>query len=120
MRILVCGDREWGARPGDLARMGDEFAAFPEDTLIIEGGARGADQMARNFAGAAGFNFVTYPADWIRRGIRAGPERNQRMLDEGKPDLVLAFHHDLSASKGTADMVRRATAAGVEVRVVAG
>jgi hypothetical protein len=118
MRILVCGDREWGARTGDLERMAAEFAAFPVDALIIEGGAPGADQMARALATFSGFNCVTYQADWSHRGRRAGPERNQRMLDEGKPDLVLAFHHDLSASKGTADMVRRATSAGVEVRVV--
>jgi hypothetical protein len=48
-------------------------------------------------------------ADWEKLGRSAGPIRNQAMLDEGRPDLVVAFpgHH------GTADMVRRARAAGV-------
>ena len=45
-------------------------------------------------------------------GRSAGPIRNQAMLDEGRPDLVVAFpgHH------GTADIVRRARAAGIKVR----
>lgn len=50
-------------------------------------------------------------ADWDGLGRKAGPIRNQRMLDEGKPDLVVAFPGD----KGTADMVRRARTASLEV-----
>jgi hypothetical protein len=37
------------------------------------------------------------------------------MLDEGKPDLVLAFHENIDESKGTRDMVHRARGAGVKV-----
>ena len=47
-------------------------------------------------------------------GKRAGPLRNQRMLDEGKPDLVVAF----PGGGGTKDMVRRAVKAGVSVHEV--
>lgn len=53
-----------------------------------------------------------FKADWDKHGKAAGPIRNQQMLDEGKPDLVLAF----AGGKGTDDMCRRARAAGVEVR----
>jgi hypothetical protein len=42
------------------------------------------------------------------------------MLQEGKPALVLAFTEGLEASRGTADMVRRARAAAVGVRVFSG
>lgn len=44
----------------------------------------------------------------------AGPLRNQAML-EAEPHAVIAFTRDLSTSRGTADMVRRARAAGVRV-----
>jgi hypothetical protein len=57
-----------------------------------------------------------YMADWDGLGRKAGPIRNQRMLDEGKPDLVIAF----PGGRGTADMVRRAREAGVEVVELAG
>ena len=42
----------------------------------------------------------------------AGHIRNQVMLDKGKPDVVVAF----PGGRGTADMVRRAEGAGIEVR----
>lgn len=40
-------------------------------------------------------------AEWDRLGRKAGPIRNQRMLDEGKPALVIAF----PGGTGTAGMV---------------
>mgnify|MGYP001615970522 CR=1 FL=1 len=39
------------------------------------------------------------------------------MLDYGKPDIVLAFHSDLSKSKGTKDMVRRSQEAEIPVYI---
>lgn len=53
----------------------------------------------------------SYPADWKRDGRGAGPIRNQRMIDEGKPHIVIAF----PGGKGTADMVMRAEMAGIPV-----
>jgi len=50
-------------------------------------------------------------ANWAELGRKAGPIRNQQMLDEGKPNLVVAF----PGGRGTADIVRRARAAGIEV-----
>jgi hypothetical protein len=52
--------------------------------------------------------------EWDELGKKAGPLRNQRMLDEGKPDLVVAF----PGGGGTKDMVRRAVKAGVSVHEV--
>lgn len=50
------------------------------------------------------------------RDIAAGGIRNKQMLNEGKPDLVIAFPTE--NSKGTWDMVRRAKRAGIETVVV--
>lgn len=84
-------------------------------TSMIAGGARGADTMARHLAHAWNVRFRAFAADWKTHGRAAGPIRNQRMLDEGKPDLVVAF----PGGRGTADMVRRARAAGVPVMEIA-
>ena len=65
-----------------------------------------------------GVKLHEYPADWARHGKRAGPLRNLRMLHEGRPDLVLAFHDDIENSKGTAHMVTIAQRAGVDVRLI--
>jgi ABC-type Fe3+-hydroxamate transport system substrate-binding protein len=52
-----------------------------------------------------------FPADWIKYGKSAGPKRNMEMILSAKPDLVVAF----PGSKGTADMISKAKAAGIEV-----
>jgi hypothetical protein len=52
-----------------------------------------------------------FPAEWDKRGRIAGPVRNALMLDVGKPDLVVVF----PGGRGTADCVRQARAAGVQV-----
>ena len=80
-------------------------------TEVIHGGARGADYVMGEIAKAAGLPVSIYPADWRKHGKKAGPIRNQLMLDDGKPDCVLAY----PGGRGTADMVRRAKVAGVRV-----
>jgi predicted solute-binding protein len=67
--------------------------------------------MAEWWAKAEGVPCEVYQADWARLGRKAGPIRNQRMLDEAKPDVVIAF----PGGRGTADMLRRTRQAGVEV-----
>lgn len=113
MRVLVCGDRDWT----DIGMIANELSKYPLGTVIIEGEARGADKIARAVAEELGFEVAKFPADWAKHHKAAGPIRNQQMLDEGKPDLVLAFHDNLMSSKGTLDMVKRARKASVIVDV---
>lgn len=111
MRLLVCGGREFA----DKAALFDVLDAVHRERpveVVIQGGARGADQLAYVWAVARSVQTYTFEADWNRYGTKAGPIRNQEMLDRGKPDLVVAF----PGGRGTADMVRRATIRGVEVR----
>ena len=84
---------------------------LPTDITIIEGGAKGADSAAADFALCAFCKLEEYNAEWDKYGKAAGFLRNKAMLDEGKPDLVVAF----PGGKGTANMVSLAEAAGVEV-----
>ena len=99
-----------------LARVLDASGA----TAIIHGGAKGADGWADFWARMNAVPCMEYVACWYPKGIKggldksAGPKRNQRMIDEGKPDLVIAF----PGGKGTADMVRRAKSAGIPVQEV--
>lgn len=109
-RIIVCGGRDFTDRElleGTL----DAIMGRWGDMMLIHGAARGADRMASNWAFARGIPQWHFPADWKRYGKGAGPMRNQQMLDEGNPSLVVAF----PGGDGTADMVRRAKAAGVAV-----
>jgi hypothetical protein len=110
-RVLVCGGRDFDDTESMRDTLGRLHGPFRQITAIIHGCAHGADTMAGAFARFAGIDEVRFPADWRVHGKAAGPRRNQQMLDEGKPDLVVAF----PGGKGTADMVRRAKAAGVKV-----
>lgn len=114
MRVLVCGGRSYA----DRNRVYDELDAIHSRTpirTIIEGGAMGADHFARLWSAKRGLNHhQRFTADWAIHGKAAGPLRNVRMIAEGKPDLVLAF----PGGRGTADMIRKAEAAGVPVRRV--
>jgi len=117
MRVLVCGDRNWR----DMVAIERELKKLPQDTIIIHGAARGADTLAKFVAEKIGLKVINdgkgFPADWKRYGKGAGPIRNQQMLDEGKPDLVLAFHENINESRGTKDMVNRARGVGVKVEI---
>lgn len=50
------------------------------DFKIIEGGAKGVDQMAVTFAIKHNCRCKEYPADWDKYGKSAGPRRNQQMV----------------------------------------
>lgn len=119
MRLLVCGSRDYRDR-NRLNRTLDGVAGEWKIDLVIEGEATGADTLARQWAASLHLPVAKYPADWTQ-GPKAGPERNKKMLAEGKPDLVVAFvtaDKTLTRSRGTYDMVKRARIAGVRVIVV--
>ncbi len=105
MRVLVCGGRDFN----DIKLL---WATLNEIniTVLIQGGARGADEHAKHYAQDTVIPFEEYPADWNKHGRKAGYIRNKQMLDEGKPDLVVAF----PGGKGTAMMVKLAKEAGVK------
>lgn len=111
--LLVCGDRNWK----DYDLIVQMLHKIPRDTVVIHGGCRGADRMAGQAAKYLGMTVKVFWADWAGEGRAAGPKRNRRMLKEGKPGMVWAFHNDLARSKGTKDMVELAKAAGVTVVV---
>lgn len=110
MRVLVCGGRNYDDLVG-VSLVLDTMHVQRPFTALIEGGAKGADVCAATWAWHVGVPIERFPADWTTHGKAAGPIRNQRMIDEGKPDLVVAF----PGGRGTADMVRRAKAAGIKV-----
>jgi predicted Rossmann-fold nucleotide-binding protein len=116
MRVLVCGGRRFGAVPSDriwLDEVLNEFHALSPIHLVITGGAPGADELAEYWAGAHQITVLTYPAQWALYGRRAGPVRNQRMLEEGRPDHVIAF----PGGAGTADCVRRVQRAKIPLTI---
>lgn len=109
-RVLVCGGRDYSDVDRAYEILDAAHAANPIE-LVITGMAKGADSIALMWADEHRVPVKGYPADWVTHGKRAGPIRNQKMLDESKPHMVIAF----PGGKGTFDMVRRAKKTGVPV-----
>lgn len=131
MRVLVCGGRHFGRVPEGcpsdsylhyrkkadrecwmLAEMLDTQHMDKAFTLLIHGGAKGADFLADRWARGRGVErkvFAVPKVEWQRWGRAAGPMRNERMLVEGAPDIAIAF----PGGAGTADMIKRIRSAGI-------
>jgi len=130
--LVVCGGRDYGEtrssrgvlRPDWRAervharRFLDALHAEVTIDLLIEGGAFGADRLARLWAEEACVPRHTEPALWSHYGAAAGPMRNTKMVSmllahraDGADVRVVAF----PGGSGTADMARKAKAAGILV-----
>lgn len=82
-------------------------------SALIHGAARGADTLCGQWAIYRSIAVLEVPIvddDWNKYGKQAGHLRNQDMIDL-EPDIVIAF----PGEAGTADMIKRATRAGIEI-----
>jgi hypothetical protein len=86
---------------------------LPLRSLVIHGGAKGADTEAGIIATSLGHDVQMVRAEWDKYGKSAGYKRNKKMI-EMQPDLVLAFSN---GSRGTQHTINLARAAGIETRV---
>jgi hypothetical protein len=115
MRLLICGGRDFNDLHWAFERL-DKFRRANPVTCVIQGEARGADLIGKQWADSRGIPIEGYPADWSRLRNAAGPARNAQMLREGKPDHVFA----LPGGRGTMNMVMQAKEAGVPVTFAKG
>jgi YspA, cpYpsA-related SLOG family len=104
---IFAGSREWTDR--GLIRC--DLKTLTEDSLVIEGGARGADRIAREEAQRMGLHVVTVPALWDFYGRGAGYRRNEAMV-RLQPDCLYAYS---LGTAGTAHMIRTAEAECIQV-----
>ena len=106
---IVCGGRDYNDY--EFVRITlDEINEFVGLTRIIEGGARGADSLARRWALEANVELVTVYAEWDRYGKSAGYKRNVKMADLN-PDLIIAY----PGGRGTQMMKDIGTQRGIRV-----
>lgn len=127
--VLVTGGRRYD-NEGRLYQVLDAAVLRLGLTELIHGDATGADELAKFWAIERGIGHHEFKARWddltqpgaeihtrkdgSRYDAKAGPRRNQQMLEQGRPRHVIAFR----GGDGTRDMIRRARAAGVEVFLI--
>jgi UDP-N-acetylmuramoylalanine-D-glutamate ligase len=106
VRVVVTGGRQYGNAEW-LGQMLDSIKIIE----LAQGGASGADALARQWAEARQIPCRQFNADWQRFKKVAGPIRNREMLTNFRPDLVIAF----PGGKGTNNCVELARRFGIPV-----
>lgn len=109
--LIVCGGRDFCGTLFEkdcIEQTIAEFKLQKNNTIIMSGGATGADTIALEWAHANEWNAMRVPAKWKSLGKPAGMARNLEMLElavrmhaEGSEVIVLA----LPGGVGTSGMV---------------
>lgn len=136
-RVLITGSRDWhdrAAMNAALLEQGNVAYHAGVTLVVVHGAAHGADRMAAEWVTAMSGRGLeireeSHPvsgAAWRVEGLRAGHNRNQRMVDRGA-DVCLAFIMPCAKpgcrknagrpheSHGASDCVARAKLAGIPV-----
>jgi hypothetical protein len=102
MKVIVAGTRT----VRDPAIVSAAIGASPfHITEIVEGDAPGVDRIAGFLANQWKVPCKRFPANWALYGDAAGPRRNQQMAEYAE-GLIAVWD---GVSRGTADMITRAT-----------
>jgi hypothetical protein len=72
-------------------------------TLLVSGGAKGADSLGERYANENNITTLIFKPDWERHGRGAGMIRNTDIVKNS--DIVVAFWD--GSSKGTLDSIRK-------------
>jgi len=111
VKVIVCGSSRFQDKR-QLFEVLDGLHAQTPVTAIINGGARGADLLASQWARERSVALIRYRAAIdLARGPQAFLDLNARMLSEQRPDLILAF----PGGEVSADLIARAQTAGINV-----
>jgi len=109
-RIIACGGRDYQNRRRVYSVL-DAAVDRLGLSVLITGGAMGADHLAQDWARERGIENAIFKAHWGKEGKAAGAIRNRRMLEQGKPDVVIAF----PGGAGTEHMCMIAEKTGVRL-----
>lgn len=107
--VIVTGSRGWMNREAV-----ERILTNACPSLVVQGGARGADRIAKEWAKANDVECRQFDANWNQYGKRAGMMRNVRMLEAYPEATVLAFP---LAGPGTRGCSREARLRGMRVFV---
>jgi YspA, cpYpsA-related SLOG family len=109
MKLAIIGSRTFN----DYELM-QTFTDLTDVTLIISGGAIGADSLAERLANENNIPTLIFKPDWKLNGAKAGFMRNTSIVENC--DQLIAFWD--GKSNGTMDSVKKARALGKPVTVI--
>jgi hypothetical protein len=84
--VIVTGGREYK----DQEKVFRTLKAI-RPTVVVQGGATGADRLARAWCIEEGISCYSVEANWQAYGKAAGPMRNKEMIEAYPDAIVVAF-----------------------------
>lgn len=104
MKILVVtGSRDF-VNQAEFDLCMDKFMADKYFDMIVAGGCKGTDLMAKSYAARKRYYYAEFPIlswEWEVYPRAAGPMRNERMVNLMQPNHCVAFLLQGAANKGT-------------------
>ena len=104
LTILITGSRDWNDEKTIIEAIIELHEKYSEKKVLVHGGCKGADTIGATTASSLGWTVIAELPDWSL-GKKAGPLRNQKMIDKYKPKIALIFNKN--NSRGTMDCKNR-------------
>jgi hypothetical protein len=115
MKIIVCGGRDFKDYERVKTALDYYLQNMDKSKLeIVHGDYLGVDLLAKRYAIESGYVQTPFPADWKQYGNKGGPIRNSAMAQYG--EVCIAFWD--GKSRGTADMIKKACAKRLKIKIV--
>jgi len=109
MRVAVIGSRTFN----DYDEVKGVLSTL-KITLLISGGAKGADSLGEKYAKENNIETKIFYPDWNKHGKKAGFLRNSDIVNEA--ELIVAFWD--KSSKGTKDSLDKALKLNKRVLII--
>lgn len=113
--VLITGSRDWNDEKTIKEAILELHEKYSEKKILIHGGCRGTDSIGAKIASSLGWTTIAELPDWSL-GRKAGPLRNQKMIDKYKPKIALIFNKN--NSKGTTDCKNRLLRMDTECEII--
>lgn len=113
MRVLICAGRHY-ADTKMSRQVLDAYHRLRPVQVLIHGGSQFLGSDVEDWARETGVDVVRYPPNWQRHGKQAERHRNQFMLTDSRPDVIIA----LPGGDDTLELVSQAKASGIHVLTV--
>lgn len=113
--VLIAGGRTYE----DRETITEKLDSLIKDTnvCIVEGGARGVDSIAEEYAESHGMEIMEFRPQWEKYGKAAGPLRNIKMCEFVRKMGGEAIYFWDGKSKGTGDCIKTAKKLGLPVTI---
>ena len=112
---MIVGGRNYRLTPQALNLL-DNLNEQHKFIILLNGLAKGIDQSAKEWAESSGIKVKGFAAQWDKLGKRAGPLRNQLMVNELKPFDVCVFFPGNCGTDGCIELARKSSATIIDYR----